>query len=118
MTYDIVGGKNPDDRLVLSHWYVPPAVRTGAIWNPDHMDRNWKNGIDMYLTCTYMLRNVKHVYTWYIPVYTMYVHVFAMWSGFQMTYDTSIKQYRRYDVVYDGVGHTFDVVVTDLRHRR
>ena len=33
-----------------------------------------------------------------------------------LTYD--IKQYRRYDVVYDGVGHTYDVVVTDLRHRR
>ena len=32
------------------------------------------------------------------------------------TYD--IKQYRRYDVVYDGVGHTYDVVGHDLRHRR
>ena len=32
------------------------------------------------------------------------------------TYD--IKQYRWYDVVYDGVGHTYDVVGHDLRHRR
>ena len=43
------------------------------IWNPDHLDRIWKNGIDMYLTCTYMLRNVKHVHTWYVHVYTMYI---------------------------------------------
>ena len=33
------------------------------------------------------------------------------------TYD--IKQYRRYDVVYDVVGHTYyDIIVTDLRYRR
>ena len=32
------------------------------------------------------------------------------------TYD--IKQYRRYDVVYDVVGHTYDIVVTDLRYCR
>ena len=46
-----------------------------SIWNPDHLDRIWKNGIDMYLTCTYMLRNVKHVHTWYVHVYTMYVQI-------------------------------------------
>ena len=28
--------------------------------------------------------------------------------------DSDIKQYRRYDVVYDVVGHTYNVVVTDL----
>ena len=29
-----------------------------------------------------------------------------------------IKQYRRYGVVDDVVGHTYDIVVTDLRYRR
>ena len=32
------------------------------------------------------------------------------------TYD--IKQYLRYDVAYDVIGHTYDIVVTDLRYRR
>ena len=45
------------------------------IWNPDHLDRIWKNGIDMYLTCMYMLRNVKHVHTLYVHVYTMYIQI-------------------------------------------
>ena len=60
-----------------TYWYVP--VRT-ILPNPVQGyripdDRNWKNGIDMYLTCTYMLRNVKHVHTWYVHVYTMYVQI-------------------------------------------
>ena len=46
-----------------------------SIWNPDHLDRIWKNGIDMYLTCMYMLRNVKHVHTLYVHVYTMYIQI-------------------------------------------
>jgi hypothetical protein len=33
-----------------------------------------------------------------------------------VTYD--IQEYRRYDVTYDIVGVTSDVVVTDLRYRR
>ena len=38
---------------------------------------------------------------------------------YRMPHSTyEIKQYRRYDVVYDVVGHTNDVVVTDLRYRR
>ena len=32
------------------------------------------------------------------------------------TYD--ITQYRRYDVVYDVVGNTYEIVATDLRYRR
>ena len=47
-----------------------------------------------------------------------YMHYMAHYMLSKMLMD--IKQYRRYDVVlvYDGVGHTYDVVGHDLRHRR
>ena len=67
----------PPSGLLHSWPWLGPATQNARqlIWNPDHMDRNWKNSIDMYLTCTYMLRNVKHVHTWYVHVYTMYVQI-------------------------------------------
>jgi hypothetical protein len=60
---------------ILTGRLVHATSDSDSIWNPDHLDRIWKNGIDMYLTCTYMLRNVKHVHTWYVHVYTMYVQI-------------------------------------------
>jgi hypothetical protein len=41
-----------------------------TIWNPDHLERIWQTGTDMYIQCTDM----------YVLLHTMYVHVYTMYT--------------------------------------